>query len=180
MSKSLGNYVGISEPPAEMFGKLMSISDELMWRYLDLLSFRSSSELAALRADVAGGANPRDVKVGLAKELVARFHGDSAAESAAADFVRRFRDGGMPEDIEEVCIHVAPAGVGIANLLREARLVSSNSEAFRMIDQGAVRIDGERLAGRDVRLPASGSFVIQVGKRRFRRVRLVPEGAPTS
>ncbi len=175
MSKSMGNYVGITEPPGEMFGKLMSISDELMWRYFELLSFRETTEIEALKAQVAEGANPRDIKFELARELVDRFHGAGAGAQAQDGFIRQFQPGseGLPEDMPEIDI-AAPAGhLGIANLLREASLVASNGEAFRMIKQGAVRIDGERIADRTLEIQAGTTHVYQVGKRRFARVTLV-------
>jgi len=174
MSKSLGNYVAITDPPGEMFGKLMSVSDDLMWRYFDLLSFRSSADLEHLRQQVAGGLNPRDAKFELARELVTRFHGPGAGEAAQADFVRRFRDGAIPDDMEVAELSTPPAGLVVTHLLRQAKLVSSNAEAVRMIEQGAVRIDGERIASRDLVFSANAELVVQVGKRRFRRVRLLP------
>lgn len=177
MSKSLGNYIGITEPPEEMFGKLMSVSDELMWRYFELLSFRPLAEIAALRAAVADGRNPRDVKFELAGELVGRFHGAAAAVAAHEAFVRRFRDGEVPADLPTVVVAVPAEGLGIANVLRTAGLVVSNSEAVRLLDQGAVRIDGERLTSREILLKAGATHVLQVGKRRFSRVALEP--APT-
>lgn len=176
MSKSLGNYIGITEPADDMFGKLMSVSDELMWRYFDLLSFRSQGEIAGLRQQVTAGMNPRDVKFQLAKELVARFHDAAAAEAALENFVKRFRDHEIPADIELVVINVPAAGYGIASILRDAQLVSSNSEANRMIEQGAVRIDGERVTSRDLVIAANSELVLQVGKRRYKRVRLAPGG----
>jgi tyrosyl-tRNA synthetase len=172
MSKSLGNYIGITEPADDMFGKLMSVSDDLMWRYFDLLSFRSQGEIAGLRQQVAGGMNPRDVKFQLAKEIVARFHDAAAAETALESFVKRFRDHEIPADIEFVAINVPDAGYGITGILRDAQLVSSNSEANRMIEQGAVRIDGERVVSRDLVIAAGSELVVQVGKRRYKRVRL--------
>lgn len=172
MSKSLGNYVGIAEAPADMFGKLMSISDDLMWRYFELLSFRGTADIAALRAQVEAGLNPRDAKFELARELVARFHGAAVGDSAQADFVRRFRDGGLPSDLETVVLASPERGLDIVHLLRGATLVASNSEAVRMIEQGGVRIDGERIASRDVILPVGSNVVVQVGKRRFKRVKL--------
>ncbi len=172
MSKSLGNYVGITDAPAEMFGKLMSVSDELMWRYFELLSFRPQAEIAVLRDEVAAGANPRDVKFGLARELVGRFHGASAATAAQEAFVRQFQDGGLPEDMAEIDLEAPDGSLGIAKLLCAAQLVSSNSEAFRMIKQGAVRIDGERVEDRGLEIPAGSTHVYQVGKRRFARVRV--------
>jgi len=169
MSKSLGNYIGIAEAPADMFGKLMSISDELMWRYLELLSLRSRAELAAWRAEVAGGLNPMEVKFRLAGELVERFHSAADAAQAREDFVARFRRGDMPEDMPEVVLD-APGGLPIANLLKDAGLVGSTSEALRMIAQGGVRIDGERVEDKGLRISAGRSAVVQVGKRRFARV----------
>jgi tyrosyl-tRNA synthetase len=176
MSKSLGNYVGITEPPGEMFGKLMSVSDELMWRYFELLSFRPQAELNRLRRQVAEGLNPRDAKFELARELVARFHGPSAGEAAQAEFVRRFRDRGIPEELEVAELAAPPSGLVVTHLLRQADLVSSNAEAVRMIEQGAVRIDGQRVASRDILFTADADLVVQVGKRRFKRVRLRPSG----
>jgi len=169
MSKSKGNYVGITEAPAEMFGKLMSISDVLMWRYFELLSFRPMSEIEALRSECEGGRNPRDAKVMLAQEIVERFHSRRAAEAALADFEARFRQGALPEDMPEVSVAGAP--VGVAQLLKQAGLVPSTSEAMRNIEQGGVRIDGVRVEDKTLRLE-SGSYVVQVGKRRFARVRL--------
>jgi len=176
MSKSLGNYVGITDPPGEMFGKLMSVSDDLMWRYFDLLSFRSPADLERLRQQVAGGLNPRDAKFELARELVARFHDPAAGEAAQADFVRRFRDRGIPDEMEVAELSTPPAGLVVTHLLRQADLVTSNAEAVRMIEQGAVRIDGERIASRDLVFSATADLVVQVGKRRFKRVRLLPAG----
>jgi tyrosyl-tRNA synthetase len=172
MSKSLGNYVGITDPPADMFGKLMSVSDELMWRYFELLSFRSAGELRALRDSVAAGANPRDAKFELALELVGRFHGEAAAAAAKAAFVRQFQSGELPPDMAEIDLPAPGGSLGIANLLRGARLVSSNAEAFRLISQGAVRIDGQRVEDRGLEIPAGSTHVYQVGKRRFARVRV--------
>ncbi len=169
MSKSLGNYVGITEPPGEMFGKLMSISDDLMWRYFELLSFRPAPDIADLRRQVEDGRNPRDVKFELAREIVARFHDGSAAEAAQQEFVSRFREGALPEEMPEVRLSCPDGGAGVAEVLRQAGLVGSNSEAFRLISQRAVRIDGDRVEDRDARLQA-GTFVLQVGKRRFARV----------
>ncbi|AJC21124.1 tyrosine--tRNA ligase [Pandoraea pulmonicola] len=168
MSKSKGNYVGISEKPSEMFGKLMSISDDLMWRYYELLSFRSLEEIAQLRKEVEGGRNPRDVKVLLAQEIVARFHSQADAERALEDFNARAR-GGVPDDIPEVSLDGAP--LGIAQLLKQAGLVPSTSEANRNIDQGGVRVDGEAVTDKGAKIEA-GTYVVQVGKRRFARVTL--------
>ena len=172
MSKSLGNYIGITEEPAEIFGKLMSISDDLMWRYFELLSFRSTAAIASLRQQVQDGLNPRDAKFELARELVARFHGSAAGEAAQAEFVRRFTDGGLPADMETTDLAAPAAGLGITHLLRQSQLVSSNAEAVRMLEQGAVRIDGERVTGRDIVFAPNADLVVQVGKRRFKRVRL--------
>ncbi len=174
MSKSLGNYVGITEAPGEIFGKLMSISDELMWRYFELLSFRSSAEIEALKAQVVAGANPRDTKFELAQELVARFHGPTAARAARDEFIARFRQGAVPKDMAEVELPV-DGELGIAHLLKKAGLVASTNEAFRMIKQGAVRVDGERVEDRARAFPAGATFVVQVGKRRFARVTLLDE-----
>ncbi|MGD2075446.1 MAG: tyrosine--tRNA ligase [Gammaproteobacteria bacterium] len=172
MSKSLGNYVGIAEAPDEMFGKLMSISDELMWRYFELLSFRPLAEIDRLKGEVGAGLNPRDVKFELGRELVARFHSAQDAEHAQRSFVARFRQGAMPEDMPEVRLSAGEAGLPIANVLKQAGLTSSTSEALRLIRQGAVRIDGERVDDAQLRFQAGGSCVCQVGKRRFARVRL--------
>lgn len=172
MSKSLGNYVGISEPPGEMFGKLMSVSDELMWRYFELLSFESVATIAAWRRESEEGVNPRDIKYRLASELVARFHGAEAAEQAKAAFIARFRDGAVPEDMPLVDLAALAGGYPIARLLKDAGLCASTSDALRQIQQRAVRIDNERIEDRELTLPAGGEYVIQVGKRRFARVRI--------
>jgi tyrosyl-tRNA synthetase len=169
MSKSKNNYIGISEPPDAMFGKIMSISDTLMWRYYELLSFRSMEEIAALQTETQSGRNPRDAKVMLAQEIVARFHSKLAAEEALASFEARFRDGAMPEDMPEV--NVAGAPIGILKLLREAGLVASGSEAQRNLEQGGVRIDGVKVEDKGLQLQA-GIYVLQVGKRKFARVTL--------
>ncbi len=167
MSKSLDNYVGITESPDEMFGKLMSISDELMWRYFDLLSFRSNQELADLRADVTGGRNPRDVKFLLCEEIIERFHSREAAVAAREAFISRFQQGQMPDDIPEQTLETSGGGIGIAAALSQCGLTSSNSEAFRMIQQGGVKVDGEKISDRTLRLEPGFSGVLQVGKRRF-------------
>ncbi len=172
MSKSLGNYVGITEPPGEMFGKLMSISDDLMWRYFEVLSFRSLDDIESLRTRVEGGMNPRDVKFELGMEIVARFHDDAAAEAAKQEFISRFREGAMPDDMPEIALEADGGTLGIAHLLKGAGLVSSTSEAFRMIKQGAVRIDGERVEDRSLTIDAGSTNVYQVGRRRFARVSL--------
>ena len=168
MSKSKGNYIGITEKPADMYGKLMSISDTLMWTYYELLSARSLAEIAQFKADVAGGRNPRDIKVLLAREIVTRFHGAAAAEAAVADFDRRAQ-GGVPDDIPEV--HLSGAPLGIGQLLKQAGLAASTSEALRSVEQQGVRIDGATVGDRGLKL-AAGSYVVQVGKRRFARVHL--------
>ena len=172
MSKSLNNYIGIAEPPGEMFGKLMSISDDLMWRYLELLSFRPMKELLNWRREVDEGLNPRDVKIRLAEELVERFHDRAAAVKAHEQFVERFRKGAIPDEMPELDLAAPDAGLPIGNLLKEAGLVSSTSEALRMIKQGAVRIDGERIEDRSMTCAAGTNRVYQVGKRRFARVRI--------
>jgi len=173
MSKSLGNYIGITDAPDEMFGKLMSISDELMWRYFELLSFRPSAELEQLKAAVAEGRNPRDVKFELGVELVDRFHGAGAGPQARETFIVRFRQGEMPEEIAEKTLPAGPDGLGVAAALTACGLTASNSEAFRMIQQGAVKIDGERIDDRGLVLQAGFVGVLQVGKRKFVRLSLV-------
>jgi len=172
MSKSLGNYIGITEPPDEMFGKVMSISDELMWRWFELLSFRPMAEIEGFRRQVEEGANPRDIKFLLAEEIVSRFHDAKAAQRARENFIKRFRKGAMPDEMPEVELRADGDGLPIANALKEACLVSSTSEGLRMIRQGAVRLDGERIEDRNLRLPAGTEAVLQVGKRRFARVRV--------
>ncbi|MBK8401884.1 tyrosine--tRNA ligase [Propionivibrio sp.] len=170
MSKSLGNYVGINEPPREIFGKLMSVSDDLMWRYFDLLSFRAVGEVAAFRREIGEGRNPRDVKVLLAQEIVARFHGAAAAVDALSDFETRFRQGAIPEDVDDVVLTGDGQPMAIAQILKKAGLTASTSEALRMIDQGGVRIDGVKIEDRSLLLQGSGPFVLQVGKRKYARV----------
>jgi tyrosyl-tRNA synthetase len=170
MSKSLGNYVGISEPPREIFGKLMSISDVLMWRYYELLSFKSNDEIIGLRQEVAQGRNPRDVKVLLAQEIVARFHGQQAAVEALAEFEARFQKGVLPDDMPEVSLSAPAGGLPIAQVLKGAALCASTSEALRMMDQGGVKLDGEKLSDKSLVLAAGSTVVLQVGKRKFARV----------
>jgi len=170
MSKSLGNYVGINEPPREIFGKLMSVSDDLMWRYFDLLSFRAVGEVAAFRREIGEGRNPRDVKVLLAQEIVARFHGAAAAVDALSDFETRFRQGAIPEDVDDVVLTGDGQPMAIAQILKKAGLTASTSEALRMIGQGGVRIDGVKIEDRNLLLQGSGPFVLQVGKRKYARV----------
>ena len=172
MSKSLGNYIGITDAPGEMFGKIMSVSDELMWRYFELLSFRTIDDIDGLWQRVSDGANPRDVKFELALELVERFHGAAAAAAAKDEFVARFQQGAMPEEMPELTLASREGRLGIAHLLKEASLVSSTSEAFRMIKQGAVRVDGARIEDRSLEVEAGTTHVYQVGKRKFARVTL--------
>jgi tyrosyl-tRNA synthetase len=172
MSKSLGNYIGITEDADSMFGKLMSISDELMWRYLELLSFRPLKEIAALRREVAEGRNPRDIKLELAAELVGRFHDGATAERAQRDFTARVSARAVPQDLPLKVIPVEETGLRLANLLKAAGLAESTSEANRKIDEGAVRIDGERVTERTATFKAGAEHVFQVGSRRFARLRL--------
>ena len=169
MSKSLGNYIGIYEPPNEIFGKVMSVSDELMWRYYDLLSFKPMSEILALRQSILEGRNPRDVKVLLAQELVARFHGAAAAVAALEDFQTRFQRNAIPDDIPEISL-AGEGGIGVVAVLKQAGLTASTSEAIRMIDQGGVRLDGDKLTDRGLMLKPGAVVVLQVGKRKFARV----------
>jgi tyrosyl-tRNA synthetase len=169
MSKSKGNYIGITEPPSEMFGKVMSISDEQMWRWYDLLSLRGNDEIAALKQQAKEGRNPRDIKVLLAKEIVTRFHSARAAELADHEFKARFRAGAIPNEMPEVTLQAGDAGIGVAALLKQANLAPSTSEAIRNIEQGGVRIDGQKLSDRGLHLRA-GTYVVQVGKRRWARV----------
>lgn len=168
MSKSLGNYVGIAEPPQEIFGKLMSISDELMWRYFELLSFLTSDTIAKLKREVMEGRNPRDVKVMLAQELVARFHSRRDADLALEDFQARFQRGALPDDMPEISVVAAP----IAQVLKQAGLVSSTSEAMRLIEGGGVRLDGDKVSDKALVLGVGKTVVLQVGKRKFARVLL--------
>jgi tyrosyl-tRNA synthetase len=170
MSKSLGNYVGITDKPEEMFGKIMSISDVLMWRYLELLSFRSLSEIAGWRAEVEGGRNPRDIKVLLAQELVARFHSQQAAVDALAEFEARFQKGVLPDDMPELNVTGADGKIGIAQLLKQANLVASTSEAMRMIEGGGVKLDGEKVSDKALQVNTGAVVVAQVGKRKFARI----------
>ena len=170
MSKSLDNSIGITETPNEMFGKLMSISDELMWRYFELLSFKPLDEIAKLRRECAEGRNPRDAKVMLAKEIVARFHTRAAADAALAEFESRFRDGAMPESMPEVTLHTAGAGLAIPQLCKQAGLAPSTSEAMRLIEQRGLKIDGEVVADKALVIAAGSTVVVQAGKRKFARV----------
>ncbi len=170
MSKSLGNYVGITDTPQDMFGKLMSVSDDLMWRYYDLLSFRSLAQIANFKEEVAQGRNPRDIKVLLAQEIVARFHSQKAAEDALAEFEARFKQGVLPEDMPEINVASADGHIGIAQLLKQAGLVASTSEALRLIEQGGVKLDGDKVSDKALKLKAGAVVVAQVGKRKFGRI----------
>ena len=173
MSKSLDNYVGITEPPQEMFGKLMSISDELMWRYYELLSFRPQEEIAKLKRECAEGRNPREAKVMLAQEIVARFHSKQAADAALAEFEARFREGALPENMPEVTLRTNGAGLPIAQLAKQAGIVDSTSEALRLIAQRGLRLDGEVVADKGLLIAAGTTVIVQAGKRKFARVAIV-------
>ncbi len=173
MSKSLGNYIGITESPNEIFGKLMSISDTLMWRYIELLSFAPLATVSQWKTEVANGRNPRDIKVGFAQEIVARFHDAAAAESALADFETRFKQGEVPADIVTVELQAGPEGLAIATALKEAGLSASTSEAMRMIAQGGVKLDGEKISDKAQKLHQGTTVVAQVGKRKFARIQVV-------
>jgi len=173
MSKSLGNYIGIDEPPQEIFGKLMSVSDELMWRYIRLLSFESLATIADWKQQVADGANPRDIKVRFAQEIVARFHGGAAASKALAEFEARFQKGALPDDMPEISLPAVEGGLLVPQLLKQAGLVASTSDAIRQIAGGGVRLDGERVADKGVAVPAGATVVAQVGKRKFARVTVI-------
>lgn len=170
MSKSLGNYIGIDEVPDEMFGKIMSISDELMWRYFELLSFLPEEDIEKFKQDIEEGINPRDIKFILGEEIVARFHSEKEATQARENFIARFQKGAMPDDITEVEVAATDGNIAIANLLKEASLVSSTSEAMRMMKQGAVKIDGERVEDSKLNIAAGTTHIYQVGKRRFAKV----------
>jgi tyrosyl-tRNA synthetase len=172
MSKSLNNYIGITDAPDDMFGKIMSVSDELMWRYFELLSFRPMSDIASMKAQVNDGANPRDIKFKLAAELIERFHSRADAERAQQNFIERFQKGAMPDEMDEITLDSENGEMGIAALLSNAGLVKSNGEGFRMIKQGAVKIDGEKVSDQSLSLAAGFTGVVQVGKRRFARVTL--------
>jgi len=176
MSKSLDNYIGIAEPANDMFGKLMSVSDDLMWRYIDLLSFQTPTEIKQLKQSVADGRNPRDVKVEFAQEIIERFHSKAAAVGAYEDFVARFKRNEIPDDIP--LVELVGDELPIANLLKDAGLTSSTSDAIRMLKQGAVKIDGEKISDRNLKIAKGSECVYQVGKRKFARVRLVNLGSP--
>jgi tyrosyl-tRNA synthetase len=170
MSKSLGNYVGVTEPPAEIFGKLMSISDDLMWRYIDLLSFEAVETVQQWKRRVAAGANPRDVKVAFAREIVSRFHGPAAEEAAHADFEARFKRDEIPQDIREVSLTAKDDGLALSQVLKQAGLTASTSEALRMIEQGGVKVNGEKVSDKALKLARGERCIVQVGKRKFARV----------
>ena len=170
MSKSLGNYVGIDDAPNDMFGKLMSVSDDLMWRYIELLSFEPLSVIGRWKETVVAGGNPREIKVRFAQELVARFHDRASAEAALEDFEARFRHGGIPDNLVEQIIEVAPEGALIVQALKSSGVCSSTSDAYRMIEQGGVRVDGEKVSDTALRLQVGGTYILQVGKRKFAKV----------
>ena len=172
MSKSVGNYVGITDPPDEMFGKLMSISDDLMWRYFELLSFKPMAEIDKMKTAVQEGANPRDIKMEFAVEIVERFHDKKSAGNSKDEFINRFRHGQLPEDMPELEFTGGNDGAPIAQVLKQANLTSSTSEAYRMLDQGGIRVDGERISDRDTRLEAGNTYIVQVGKRKFAKIRV--------
>jgi tyrosyl-tRNA synthetase len=173
MSKSLGNYVGITEPPQEIFGKLMSVSDELMWRYIELLSFEPLGVIAHWKKEVQEGRNPRDVKVIFAQEIVTRFHGKKAAEKALTDFEARFKQGALPDDMPDITLYVEDSGMGIAQMLKQAGLTASSSAAFRILEQGGVKLDGEKVSDKSLKLSRGKTVVLQVGKRKFARIKLI-------
>jgi len=173
MSKSLGNYVGIDEPAGEMFGKLMSVSDDLMWRYFELLSSKNEKQITTYKSECEAGKNPRDIKFELAKEMVSRFHGVSAANQSQDEFVSRFQKGAIPDEMPEVQLNGGGDGLPIANALKDAGLVQSTSEAFRMIKQGAVKVDGEKIEDRSLRLLGGTDQIVQVGKRRFAKLSII-------
>ena len=173
MSKSLGNYIGIDDAPNDMFGKIMSISDVLMWRYFELLSFRPMSEVEQFQHDIAAGANPRDIKFLLAEEIISRFHNAAAAEAAKQDFITRFTRGALPDDMPEIEIELDQDIIGIAALLKRSGLTEGTSDSFRMIKQGAVKLDGEKVSDRGLELTRGSVVVAQVGKRKFKRITLI-------
>ena len=170
MSKSTGNYIGITENPSDMFGKLMSISDELMWRYIELLSFEPMDVVNTLREEVNQGRNPRDVKVGFAQEIVARFHSNRDAEAALLDFEARFRRGAIPDDMLEKILHAEKDGLPIAQLLKQAGLTASTTEALRLIEQGGIKLNGEKVSDKTIKLNRGQTAIVQVGKRKFAKV----------
>lgn len=172
MSKSLDNYVGIDEAPNEMFGKIMSISDELMWRWFDLLSFKTTDEIKELKADQTNGRNPRDIKIELAKELISRFHDEESADLAETNFINQFQKKNIPDDLEEVSLVLSEGSIPLANLLKDCEMTSSTSEAIRMIKQGAVRIDEKKITDTKYKISSGSSAVYQVGKRKFKKITL--------
>ena len=172
MSKSLDNYVGIDEAPNEMFGKIMSISDELMWRWFDLLSFKTTDEIKELKADQTNGRNPRDIKIELAKELISRFHDEESADLAETNFINQFQKKNIPDDLEEVSLVLLEGSIPLANLLKDCEMTSSTSEAIRMIKQGAVRIDEKKITDTKYKISSGTSAVYQVGKRKFKKITL--------
>ena len=172
MSKSLNNYIGIEDSPDDMFGKLMSVSDDLMWRYFELLSFRPMTEIEAFKSEVQEGKNPRDVKFLLAEEIITRFHSAKAAKSAKRNFIDRFAKGAIPDEMPEVSLNLQDAYIGVATMLKQAGLTSSTSESFRMIKQGAVKIDGGKVEDKDLQLKQGQKLIAQVGKRKFVRIEL--------
>ena len=172
MSKSLDNYVGIDEAPNEMFGKIMSISDELMWRWFDLLSFKTTDEIKELKADQTNGRNPRDIKIELAKELISRFHDEESADLAETNFINQFQKKNIPDDLEEVSLVLSENSIPLANLLKDVEMTSSTSEAIRMIKQGAVRIDEKKITDTKYKISSGTSAVYQVGKRKFKKITL--------
>jgi len=172
MSKSLGNYIGITDSPEEMFGKLMSISDQLMWNYFELLSFRSTNEIKKWRDEVIAGANPRDYKIKLALEIVERFHNKQAAENALEDFIARFKYGAIPQDLTTLTIKITDDTIALPNLLKGAGLVSSTSDAYRMLKQGAVKIDNQKIEDANLKINLNSEHVYQVGKRRFAKIKV--------
>jgi tyrosyl-tRNA synthetase len=175
MSKSLGNYVGITEPPQEIFGKLMSVSDELMWRYIELLSFEPLGAIAHWKKEVQEGRNPRDIKVIFAQEIVTRFHGKKAADKALNDFEARFKHGALPDNIQVIDMYVGDSGMGIAQMLKQAGLTASTSAAFRMLENDGVKLDGEKVSDKSLNLSGGKTVVLQVGKRKFARVKLIKQ-----
>jgi tyrosyl-tRNA synthetase len=176
MSKSTGNYIGITESPTEIFGKLMSISDELMWRYIDLLSFEPISAVRQWQHEVRQGRNPRDIKVMFAQEIVARFYSNQDAEKALADFEARFSRGVTPDDMLEKLLYTEKEGLFISQLLKQAGLTASTTEALRMIEQGGVKLNGERVSDKTIKLGRGQTVVVQVGKRKFARVTISSDG----
>ncbi|MDA9965370.1 tyrosine--tRNA ligase [Gammaproteobacteria bacterium] len=172
MSKSLDNYVGIDEAPNEMFGKIMSISDELMWRWFDLLSFKTTDKITELKADQTNGRNPRDIKIELAKELISRFHDEESADLAETNFINQFQKKNIPDDIEEASLFVSEGSIPLANLLKDCEMTSSTSEAIRMIKQGAVKIDEKKITDTKYKISSGTSAVYQVGKRKFKKITL--------